>query len=187
MRFLILSILTLGILGAAEEAPNPLPKDAQTAITALQVDLSAYEKKQTAALLAKLQPMLKRETQKGNLDAANALKQYIDEKQTALDITAASAKPYVGSSKDVILYPLPNFKGDPLICKTFDSIIDAYKVRFPSDGLRSVRVPPGYTLTVFENELGGGKSAEITADVADLTGNTIALGMTSFCVVKSGK
>lgn len=187
MRFLILSLLTLGILGAAEETPNPLPKDAQTAITALQADLSAYEKKQTAALLAKLQPMLKRETQKGNLEGATALKQYMDEKQKALDITADASKPYVGSSKDVILYPLPNFKGDPLICKTFDSILDAYKVHFPSDGLRSVRVPPGYTLTVFENELGGGKSTDITSDTADLTGNTIALGMTSFRVTKPAK
>lgn len=149
------------------------------------------ERRKLVQTLGKFQ---KDETKKGNTSEALAIKQTIDaltaqlEESSAASIAGVKASPVKPaephSSKDVILYPLPDFKGGPVIVRQFGNIINVSTLGFPSDGLRSIKVPLGVTVTVFEHEDGGGDSLELTYDLASLMG-TKALKTTSLMITRN--
>ncbi len=189
MRTLLLS-LTILACWAAEAAK--LPADVQAAIdkattaeTTAQNEADTKILKVKQALVKDLTKLQETYTKKGNLDAANGIKDVMDKLNEDIAKQALSdekGKPRVSTSKFVTLYPLPDFKGSPAVIKDMGNIIDWNKIPFPNDGLRSVRVPVGYVLVVFPNELGGGTPVEITEDTASISGS--ALGMSSILVKK---
>jgi hypothetical protein len=62
-----------------------------------------------------------------------------------------------------------------------DSILTVASVGFPNDALRSIKVPEGVVVVVFDGDDGGGNATRITSDTPDLTGSSAA-GMTSLMV-----
>lgn len=189
----LLLLMTLSVLFGADEVK--LPADAQAALTAydakvakLKADYDAAVAKESDALVAKLQKSQEAATKKGDLDTALALKTRIDALPQT-DLLGNRTKPEpakpVSTSKNVVLCSLPDFKGQTMIVKEYETIVNVHRIGFPNDGLRSVRLPAGWTMTVYANEDAGGASFEITSETADLTG-TPANGMTSF-VIHRGK
>lgn len=189
MRILLLSLLLL-TAWAGEAEPVKLPADVQTVIdkataaeTTAQNEADAKILKVRQTLIKDLTKLQETYTKKGNLDAANGIKSImnkLNEEVTKQMLDDEKNRPRVSTSKFVTLYPLPDFKGSPAIIKDVGNIIDWNRIPFPNDGLRSARVPVGYTLTVFPNELGGGASVDITEDTANITG--VAMGMSSIIV-----
>lgn len=176
--FFLFFALTM-ILTAAEE-PKPLPADAQAAIDAFDKAVA----REQAALVTKLQKAQEAATKKGDLDAALAIKARIEalpktEQPVVSFGSETQATPSI--SRSVVLCSLPDFKGKTVIVKDYETIINVQKVGFPNDGLRSIRLPTGWTVTVFEHENGGGNSYTIGSETADLNG-TPAVGMTSFMI-----
>jgi hypothetical protein len=93
MRFIIMSLLTLGFC-FAEEPVKPLPKDVQTIVDSREADLQAariafdkavFEANKKA--IGKMESVVKTSTQKGDLDGALASKKFVEdwtkEKETA--------------------------------------------------------------------------------------------------------
>lgn len=187
MRFLILS-LTIISCWAVEAEPVKLLPDVQTAIdrataaeTATQNEADAKILKVKQALIKDLTKLQETYTKKGNLDAANGIKAKIGEVNKSMpDLLGDKAR--VSTSKFVTLYPLPDYKGMPAVIRDVDTVINFDKIPFPNDGLRSVRVPVGYVLTAFADDLGNGEAVNITEDTPVITG--VALGMTSIIVKK---
>ena len=178
-----------GTSKSANAAMESYRKAKEKAIAKAAADV-VTERRKLVQTLSKAQ---RDETKKGNTGGALAIKQIIDGLNTQLEqATAASLagvketaeKPIEPhSSKDVILYPLPDFKGGPVIVRQFGNIINVSTLGFPSDGLRSIKVPPGVIVTVFEHEDGGGNAMELTYDMGNLIG-TKALGTTSLIITR---
>lgn len=79
-----------------------------------------------------------------------------------------SKDPRMGTAKDVQLFMMNDFKGGATTIKSFDKILDFNELGFPNDALRSIKIPRGVTVTIFEHEHGGGRSKVITEDMVDL-------------------
>lgn len=142
----------------------------------LSYEASIY--KAAEELRKKLAAAQEQATKAGDLDKALAIRAAMDKLPKAPK--AVPPKP-VSMSKDVVLYAQPGFKGPGTIVRQFEVIIDAHAIDFPNDGLRSIKIPAGYTVEVYQNELGGGGMFLITEETADLAG-TPALGMSSFLI-----
>ena len=128
-------------------------------------------------LTAKLIKQQENATKAGNLELALNLKARIE----AIIIPELPKTKPISTSKDVVLFPLPGFKGQGVTVKEYNIVIDAYKVGFPNDSLRSVKLPAGYTLEVYQGNIGGDGTYIIESESDDLS-NTPALGMTSFMI-----
>jgi hypothetical protein len=190
MKYLAITIMLVICMPLFSADDVPLPPDAAKLVDGAA---KAFTEIETKALLSKLDtltaliPKLTKAqdtaTKAGKLEVSLAIKAKIDEYRKQVDeITALRPAPkVVSTSKDVVLYAQPDFKGPGTIVKQFDTIIDAYKISFPNDGLRSVRLPAGYVLVTYADNLGAGTECTIATESADLTG-TQALGMTSFMV-----
>ena len=83
MRFIIMSLLTLGFC-FAEEPVKPLPKDVQTIVDAREADLQAarvaFDKAVVEAnkkAIGKMEAVVKTSTQKGDLNGALASKKFV--------------------------------------------------------------------------------------------------------------
>ncbi len=140
------------------------------------------------ALIATLTKAQDKVLKSGNLDAANAIKAKVAEieKLTGpgdLLATTPAAPEAAHTSKVVMLYPLPDFKGTPVIVKTTNVITDFTAVGFPNDALRSIKVPAGMTVILFESENGSGRSTTLSEDTAQV-GNVGGSGASSFIVNK---
>lgn len=178
IALLILLFLALCVLHGTIQGSDDakLSADAQRALDKADADIAKVRHTLVVALTAAQDSA----TRKGNLDQALAIKQEI-EKQEKL-VPGGVAKELLveaHSSRDVIFYAQANFQGQATIVRTFGTVTDAYVIGFPNDGLRSIKVPKGITVTVYEGNLGGGAAQEITQDMAELSG-VAALGMSSF-------
>lgn len=180
---------------ADDAAPSPLLPDAVKLIAAADSDLAEIEAKAAkqkrdvyASLIPKLVKAQETATKAGKLEAATAAKAKVDEYKAKVESMKADspAAKVVSTSKDVILYSQPGFKGPGVVIKQFDTVTNVQTVRFPNDALRSVRLPPGYSLIVYSSEQAGGSSFDISEECADLTG-TLATEMSSFTVHKPTK
>lgn len=98
MRFIILSLLTLGFCFAEEPAPKPLPKDVQTIVDSREVDLQAariafdkavFEANKKA--IGKMEAVVKTSTQKGDLDGALASKKFVEDWNKEKEAVAVSS------------------------------------------------------------------------------------------------
>jgi len=187
MRNLILTFLVLLITGPAfcEDAEKTkLPDDAVSALADFDKAVAA----KTKELRAKLEKAQEAATKKGNLDGALAVKAAIEKLPPVVKVAAVMKPDPLSTSKRVILYALADFKGPSytVAASEIDVVLDAYRVGFPNDALRSLRLPTGYTLTVYAAEQAGGASHVITSESADLTGTpAFTIGMSSFMVSKT--
>jgi hypothetical protein len=82
------------------------------------------------------------------------------------------------TAKNVVLYTQPSFKGQGKIIKPCDVIIKLSQIMFPNDALRSIKVPNGYAVHIFQDFAGSGGESTIETDSNDLTGSPGA-GMSS--------
>jgi len=179
MRNLILTFLVLLITGPAfceDTEKTKLPDDAASALADFDKAVAA----KTKELRAKLEKAQEAATKKGNLDGALAVKAAIEKLPKDSDAPAPKSK---STSKVVTLYTLPDFKGQSVTIKDYNVVMDAHAIGFPNDALRSIKLPAGCTLVVYQNEAAGGASLEVTEESSDLTGTT-AVGMTSFMIKK---
>ena len=188
VKFALLILIICPMFSAEE--PSPLPPDAVKLIAAADKEVSEIEAKALTAknelynaLIPKLTKAQEAATKAGKLEASMAVKAKIDDYKTKIaEISALKpATKRLSTSKDVTLYALPNFKGPNVTIKQFDTVLDVYKVGFPNDALRSLRLPPGYIFVVYAAEQAGGESYEIDEESPDLTG-TPAGGMSSFMI-----
>lgn len=177
-RWHLIAILILLTVRAQIPAEEVAAIHIPTAVYALIDQADADVAKVHAALAVKLSKEQAIATKKGDLELAMWLKAKVESLQPKQAQEAGEH-----SSRDVILYPEPNYKGQGVTVRTFNSVIDAYTVSFPNDGLRSIKVPEGYTVTVYEGNLGAGQAQDLTHDIPELSG-VAALGMTSFKIVK---
>ena len=182
MKILLLSMFALSICAAE------MPSDVQAAIDKADKACSTVQAKADSditklrqGLVASLTKLQEGYTKKGNLDAANGIKAKIDEVNKAIDDYLIKNTPQVSTSKTVIIYSEPNFKGVSEVITTYGVVIS--NLHFPNDSLRSIRVPVGYKVTAYENEMGGGRSVTLTKDDPKIT-DTVALGMSSIMVDK---
>lgn len=197
-KWLILAFIILIAAHASIRLPgaeDALPADVTKAIAKCDGDVEAVQAKAEIekfkvrkALIATLVKAQDKVVKAGNLDAANAIKAKIAEieKLTApsdLLATAPAAAEGAHTSKFVMLYPLPDFKGTPVIVKTLNTITDFTAVGFPNDALRSIKIPAGLTVTLFESENGSGRSNTLSEDTAQV-GNVGGSGASSFIVNK---
>jgi len=186
----ILTLTSIHSLGAAESIGAEalkLPADAaalmqgyETDVAKLEADCAKSVAAKADALRIKLTKAQEGATKKGDLDGALAIKAAI-EKLSTEDSQKSSPgdKPALPhSSRDVILYAQVGFKGPGTILKQFDVIIDVYKLPFPNDGLRSIKVPAGMEVVTYAGDAGGGAEYVINGDVSDLT-STPAIQTTS--------
>ncbi len=182
-RFHILAFIALVLLHGAiplHSAESGLPSDVTKAIDKCDDDII----KARRTLIGTLVKAKDKATKSGNLDTANAINAKIAEvnKLTGDDapLLGTEASGGAHTSKVVMLFPLPDFKGTPVIVKTTGTILTVASVGFPNDALRSIKVPEGMAVTVFDGDDGGGTATIITADTATVTGS--ASGMTSLMV-----
>ncbi len=184
----ILILLMLSSFMWAADAPaqnDKLPNDVVALLNAYDKDVAKIQNDAAVATQLrtdKLKPLLikaqEAATKKGSLDVALAIKSEVEKLDKGDEKVA---KNDAHSSRDVILYVQPDFKGPGTIVKDLDNVIEVYKIHFPNDGLRSIKVPSGFEVIAYSGDLGGGDAYSITGDMADLTGTT-ALGMTSFII-----
>lgn len=190
-RYHLLAILILLTIRANVHAEEQTAPTLPTSVTMMIQQADADVMKAHATLLLKLRKEQDVATKKGDLELAMWIKERVDylQKNPTLgttsmiwdvDVTKAAGE---HSTRDVILYSEPNFKGQGVTVKTLGSVVEVYQINFPNDGLRSIKVPEGYVVTVYEGNLGAGASADLTHDMSELTGAP-ALGMTSFKITK---
>lgn len=182
---LLVAILltTLAITCSADEiqstaAPKSLPLPAAMLVAKADADIAKVRK----SLVDALTKAQADETRKGSLDGALAIKAKIEELSRDLPTKAVATAVEPHSSRDVILYAEDNFGGQGTVVRAFNAVTEVYTIGFPNDGLRSIKVPAGVTVVVYEGNLGGGASQEITHDMPTLQG-VAALGMTSFKIL----
>lgn len=194
----LLGLLVLLMVGLAHGAdtldttsPGSVTIPPNVAMMVQQADADVM--KAHATLLLKLRKEQDVATRKGNLELAMWLKarvQFLQDNPTLgttgmvwdVDVAKAAGE---HSSRDVIFYTEPDFKGQATIVRTaLNSIMEVGMISFPNDGLRSIKVPDGYAVTVYEADFGGGASQVITHDMPEFT-TPAALGMTSFRISKS--
>lgn len=183
ITLLIALFIALCFAHGAVGAEDALPADAKKLIAKCDEDVVKAQR----ALVAGLTKAQEKATKSGNLEAANAIKAKIDETVKILGEDGsllggdAAVDGPKHSSKVVMLYALPDFKGPAIIFKTIDVITDATAAGLANDGLRSVKVPEGFTVTIFEGENGGGNSRVLNGDTA-VVGNVGASGVSSFII-----
>ena len=151
----------------------------------LQDSFDKDKAKLTDNVVKALEKELDATTKKGDLTGALAIKAKIDELNPGLVFVESKPKAKVSTSKRAELFALVDFKGPSYVVTEFDTVLDAWRVGFPNDALRSIKLPTGYTLTVYASEMAGGQSYVVTSESSDLT-DTLAysLGMSSFMVTK---
>lgn len=197
MRYL-LSILVLLVACLAHGADTldtsaPPSVTIPSSVAAMIQQADADVMKAHATLLLKMRKEQDVATRKGNLELAMWLKartQFLQDNPTLgttgmvwdVDVAKAAGD---HSSRDVIFYAEPDFKGQATVVRAaLNSIMEVNMISFPNDGLRSIKVPAGYAVTVYEADFGGGASQVITHDMPEFT-TPAALGMTSFRISKS--
>jgi hypothetical protein len=149
MRLLLLSITILSCWAAE------LPQDVQAAINKAE----AAKVKIDQALIKDLTKLQETYTKKGNLDAANGIKAKVDEVTKGLpDLLDDKAK----EAKYVTVFSEENYKGASAVVKLVGTVVSCFDMDFPNDNLRSILVPVGVTVTVFDNTGGDGKSTTYT-------------------------
>ncbi len=189
IRLILLSILFLVLCAAhkAVGAEDALPADAQKLVAKCDEDVL----KARRVLIAGLAKSMEKATKSGSLDMANAIRAKMDETMRLTgddapllggDAPAGTAPKH--TAKVVTFYSLPGFKGSPIIAKTVDAITDCTAVGLANDSLRSVKVPAGFTVTLFESENGGGASRVITEDTENV-GNVGGSGASSFIIQRA--
>lgn len=186
---LIMLICTAWCENAMNPTESKLPTEAETLVSLYDADVAKIQadadkaiQAKTDALRTKLAKAQESATKKGNLEGALAIK-------GAIEKLPKSERPKdvgVHTSSNVILYTEPNFKGMPVTVKQFNVVIEAYKVSFPNDGLRSIKIPKGYTFVAYAADFGGGTSTEYTSDTPNVT-DAPGMGMTSFMIKAPGK
>ncbi len=184
MKFII-TLLIMSTLVYADDVINPTPSKLNSEANVALTEYHHNVDKLTDKLRADLQKAQDVATRKGDLDTALAIKAEIGKlgKGNGVDPidNDALANKAQGPSKDVTFYVQTGFNGPGTIVKQFETILDVSNVGFPNDALRSIKVPVGYEVIVYQNEKGGGLMTTITKDTADLT-NTQATGMSSFLI-----
>lgn len=184
-KFHILAVVLLcfahGMVRGAE-AEKPLPADAQKAVSTCDMAIG----KARMELVKGLKISLAKATKAGDLVSANLVQAKLTETEKLLDEgkdLLGNKTAHVSTSQRITIYALPDFKGPSytVAASEIGVVLDTYKIGFPNDALRSIKLPAGYKLTVYAAEQAGGASFVITEESADLTATpAYTLGMSSF-------
>ncbi len=185
LALLCVAFLLLCVAHHAIGADEALPADAQKLVTKCDEDIT----KARHLLITSLTKAQEKATKSGNLAAANAIKAKIDTVAAQLGesnapLTTDAAEVARHTSTVVMMYSLPDFKGPAVTVKTLDVIMDATAAGIANDALRSIKVPEGFTVTIFEGENGGGAMRVLTADTTPV-GNVGGSGMSSFIIQRA--
>ncbi len=184
----LLLLLTLG-LAFGEEPAAKLPPEAQKLVAAfdadatkLRADAEAAVEKKAALLANQLQLVQEKLTKKGDLDGAMAVKAKIAGlSKGEVEKPALPTHDDTVGGKYVVLYNEVNYGGTSIKVQIPCSPSNVVALGFPNDALRSIQVPQGVTVHLYENENGGGVEWAVKESVADLTGSP-RVGTTSISI-----
>lgn len=169
-----------------------LPPDAQSIVNAETLNETALKarydadlaklRKEAAGKLARAQDAA---TRKGDLDGALAIKAKVAELDKGGDVVAtvgkAGNKPPAHDDtqgKYVVLYNETDYGGLKIKVPVPTDISQVTALGFPNDALRSIQVPPGVVVHLYDSDMGGGAETIITESTSDLTDLT-HIGTTS--------
>jgi len=162
MKHIIILIIAFSLtLSAGEE---PLPQSSLSIIAKLNKDILEIQKK----AIVQLEKDLKEVVKKGNLDSAIAVKGEIARIQGLVDAVNEDAMVKAGILPDgilAILYSGSDYSGAKM------DLVKIGKYGIPSvgnDSVRSVKVRKGYSVVLWQHELGSGNMWKIEKDTKDL-------------------
>lgn len=176
-----------GELLGADESPTPIvapgmtdvvmPADAKMLLTA-EADAEAKAKATYDAAVAKLRADLapklvkaqENATRHGDLDGAMSIKKAIEDLGAGKVKTASKPPAHddTGGGKYVVLYNETNYGGLKIKVPVPTEITQVGHLGFPNDALRSIQIPAGVTVHLYDSDNGGGKETILTESMDDL-------------------
>lgn len=186
MRLLPLFLILISSLTWAAD-PVLLPADVQAVLT----DYDAKIAKAKADVVVKLQKAQEAATKKGNLDLAMTLKAKVAEFSGTEEPTKPKAKQPATyrdetGGKYVVLYNETDYGGLKVKVPVPTDTTEVTALNFPNDALRSIQIPAGVTVRLYDGDMGGGSETDLTESTADLTPLT-HIGTTSLSAKKTAK
>lgn len=173
LPILLLSlILTPTWAAMPAEAQNLLDREGMQELAA-KSEFDAKVAKIRKEALPKLQAMLDASTKKGDLDGAVAIKAKMGELDKPGEVMAkAGNKPPAHDDtqgKYIVLYNETDYEGLKVKVPVPTDISQVTALGFPNDALRSIQVPAGVTVHLYDSDKGGGAETIITESTGDLT------------------
>jgi hypothetical protein len=119
--------------------------------------------------LRSLEPLKQQYTRAGKLEAAVAvdgeIRKVTEQLKTAQAIASGAKR---GPKGYVQFFTEQNFKGKSLRLEAPGEYPELMNVGIPNDSIRSMKIPPGFTVTVFDSNLMKGTGQPFTGDVGTL-------------------
>ncbi len=199
-HMLAIFALTTSLLRAQE-----LPAEAQKLIATydaevakMRADVEKLVDKKSIDLALKLAKVQDTATKKGDLDGALAIKAKVavlmpKEGEAALAPLGVTPKANKAPTRDdtsggryVVLYNEFDYTGEKVKVPVPTEISQVMTLGFPNDALRSIQVPAGVIVKLYDADMGGGAETTITESISDLTSLT-KIGTTSLSAKKALK
>ncbi len=196
LRFICLFALALLTTPFTCAAESKLPADAaklvevfDTDAAKIRADAEKAVDKRAAELTAKLQKAQDAAMKRGDLDGANAIKAAIEKAGGKEPLAEAKSTNKAPAHDDtggryVVLYNEVDYGGTKVKVPVPTDISQVTTLGFPNDALRSIQVPVGVVVKLYDSDMGGGAETTITESTSDLTPITHA-GTTSLSAKKA--